>query len=77
MIGQASGFGMGVVRFSRLLRGVGVHGMTDAGLDTMRRVESGCIVPLGAGVLRLLGPGVGVGVIIVRHCAAEGVAVTG
>ena len=51
--------------------------MTDAGLDTMRRVESGCIVPLGAGVLRLLGPGVGVGVIIVRHCAAEGVAVTG
>jgi len=51
MIAWASGFGMGVGRFSRPLGGVGVLAMTDAGLDTMRRVESVCIVPLGAGVL--------------------------
>jgi len=77
MIARASGFGMGVSRFSRRLRGVGVLAMTDAGLDTTRRVESVCIVPLGPGVLRLLVPGVAVGVIIDRRCAAHGVEVTG
>jgi len=51
MVARASGFGMGVGRFSRRLRGVGVLAITDAGLDTTRRVESICIVQLGAGVL--------------------------
>ena len=54
MIVRASGFGMGVGRFSRLLRGVGVLATLDAGLDTTPRVESLCEVLLGAGVLRLL-----------------------
>jgi len=72
MIMQASGFGMGVGRFSRLLRGVGVLAMPDAGLDTTRQVESVCEVPLGAGVLRLLVSGVAVGVIIDHHCVADG-----
>jgi hypothetical protein len=76
MIAWASGFGMGVGRFSRPLRGVGVLAMPDAGLDTTRRVESVCMVPLGAGVLRLLVPGVAVGVIIDSRCVAEGVEVT-
>jgi len=34
MIAWASGLGMGVGRFSRPLRGVGVLAMPDAGLDT-------------------------------------------
>jgi len=76
MIVRASGFGMGVGRFSRPLRGVGVLAMMDVGLDTTRRVESVCIFPLGAGVLRLLVPGVAVGVIIDRRCVADGVEVT-
>jgi hypothetical protein len=76
MIARASGFGMGVGRFSRLLRGVGVQAMPDAGLDTTRRVESVCVMPLGAGVLRLLVPGVAVGVIIDRCCVADRVEVT-
>ena len=58
MIMRASGLGMGVGRFSRPLRGVGVLAILDAGPDTTRRVESVCMVPLGAGVLRLLVPGV-------------------
>jgi len=76
MIVRASGFGMGVGRFSRPLRGVGVLAMPDAGLDTTRRVESVCMVPLGAGGLRLLVPGVAVGVIIDSRCVADGVGVT-
>jgi len=35
MIAWASGFGMGVGRFARLLRGVGVLGIPDMGLATM------------------------------------------
>jgi len=50
--------------------------MPDAGLDTTRRVQSVCMVPLGAGVLRLLVPGMAVGVIIDRRCVADGVEVT-
>jgi hypothetical protein len=42
MIARASGLGMGVGRFSRLLGGVGVLAMLNAGLDTTRRVESVC-----------------------------------
>jgi len=77
MIARASGFGMGVGKLSRPLRGVGVLlAMPDAELDTTRRVESVCMVPLGAGVLRLLVPGVAVGVIIDRRCVADGVEVT-
>jgi len=51
MIARASELGMGVGRFSSQLRGVGVLAMADAGLDTTRRVESVCEVPLGPGVL--------------------------
>jgi len=40
MIARASGLGMGVGRFSRPLRGVGVLAMPDAGRDITRRVES-------------------------------------
>jgi len=76
MIARASGFGMGVGRFSRPLRGVGVLAMPDEGLDTMRRVESVCVIPLGTGVLRLLVPGVEVGVITDRRCVADGVKIT-
>jgi len=76
MIARAPGFGMGVGRFRRLLQGVGVLAMMDAGLDTTRRVESVCIVLQGAGVLRLLVPGAAVGVTIDRRCVADGVEVT-
>ena len=77
MIARAPGLGMGVGRFSRPLRGVGVLlAMPDAELDTTRRVESVCMVPLGAGVLRLLLPGVAVGVIIDRRCVVHGVEAT-
>jgi len=76
MIPRVSGFGVGVGRLSRPLRGVGVLPMPDVGLDSMQRVESVCMVPLGAGVLRLLVPGKAVGVIIDRRCVADGVEVT-
>jgi len=76
MIAQASGFGMGVSRISRPLGGVGVLAMPDVGLDTTRRVESVCMVPLGAGVLWLLVPGMEVGVIIDRRSVANRVEVT-
>jgi len=46
--------------------------MPDARLDTMRRAG----VFLGAGVLRLVGPGVVVGVFIDYHCVADRVEVT-
>jgi len=72
MIARASGLGMGVGRLSRPRRGEGEITMPDAGLDTTRRVE----VPLGAGVLRLLVPGVAVGVFVDRRCVADGVEVT-
>jgi len=75
MIARASGFGMGVGRFSRPLRGVGVLATTDAGLDTTRRFESVCVVPLRAGVLRLLVPSLAVGVCIDRRCVADRVEV--
>jgi hypothetical protein len=72
MIARASGLGMGVGMFSRPRRGVGVITMPDAGLDTTRRIE----VPPGAGVQRLLVPGVAVGVFVDRRCVADGVEVT-
>jgi len=76
MIARASGFGMGVGRFSRPLRGVGLLAMPDAGLDTTWRVESVCTVLLGAAVLQLLVPGVAVRVIIDRRWVANRVEVT-
>jgi len=76
MIAHASGFGMGVGRFSRPLSGVGVLAIPDAGLGTTRRVESVCIVTLGGGVLPLLVPGVAVGVFINSRCVGDGVEVT-
>jgi len=76
IIAGASGFGLGVGWFSRPLRGVGVLALPDAGLDTTRCVESFCVIPLGAGVLRLLVPGVAVGVSIGCCCVADWVEVT-
>jgi hypothetical protein len=75
MIAWASGFGTGVGRFRRPLRGVGVLATQDTRMDTMRWVQSVSMVPPGAGVLRLLGPGVAVGVIIERRCVENGVEV--
>ena len=76
MVALASGFRMGVGRFSRPRRGVGVLAMPDARLDTTECIESVCEVPPGAGVLRLLVPGMAVVVIIDRLCVADGVTVT-
>jgi hypothetical protein len=50
--------------------------MPDAELDATRRVQFVCMVLLGAGVLRLLVPGVAVGVTIDRYCVADRVQVT-
>ena len=50
--------------------------MPEAGLDTTRRVESGCEAPPGAGVQCVLVPGVVVGVFIDRRCVVHGVKVT-
>jgi hypothetical protein len=71
MIVRTSGSGMGVRKFSKPRRGVGVITMPDTGLDTTQRVE----VPPGAGVLRLLVLGLAVGVIIDRRCVVDGVEV--
>jgi len=49
--------------------------MRDAGLDTMRRVESVCEIPPGAGVLQLLQPGMAVRAFIEHCCVEDGVAV--
>jgi len=73
MMAGVSGSGMGVGRFSRPLRGVGVLAMPDAGLDTTWHGDSVCEDPLAAGVLRLLVPGVAVGVIIDCRWVADGV----
>jgi hypothetical protein len=72
MIAWASGLGMGVGRFSRPLRAVGVIAMPNAGLDTTRRVAD----PLRGGVLRLLLSGMAVGVLIDHRCVADRVEVT-
>jgi hypothetical protein len=76
MITRASGFGMRVSRFSRPLRGVEGLAIPDAGLNTTSRGESVCMVLLGAGVIRLLVPGVAIGVIMDRRCLEDGVEVT-
>jgi len=73
MIARASGLGLGVARLPRRMREVGVLAMPDAGLDPTRLNGSVCEVLLGAGVLRLLEPGVVVGVIGHCHSIADGV----
>ena len=45
--------------------------MPDVGLDTTRCVWPVCYVPLGAGVLRLLVPGMAVGVFIDLRCVVD------
>jgi hypothetical protein len=67
---------MGVGRFSRPRRTVGVQAIPDARLATTRRVESVCEVPPGPGMLRLHIPGMAVVVIIDRRCVADRVTVT-
>ena len=54
MIARASKLGMVEGRFSKPLRGVGLLAMLDAGMDTMRHIESVCTVTTVAGVLRML-----------------------
>jgi len=49
--------------------------MPDVGLDIMRRFESECEVPPGAGVLQLVVPCVAVGGFIDCHSVADGVEV--
>jgi hypothetical protein len=67
---------MGVGRFPRLVREVGVLAMPDAGLNIMQQVESVSMVPLADGLLRLLVARVAGGVIIDHCCVLEGVDVT-
>jgi hypothetical protein len=55
---------MGIGRFSRQLRGVGVLTIPDKGLDATRHIESIFEAPPAAGVLQLLVSGVVVGVFI-------------
>ena len=47
MIVWVSGLGMGVGRFSRPLRRVGVLAMPDVGLDRRQCIQSVCDVPPG------------------------------
>jgi hypothetical protein len=75
MIAWVSGLRIGVGRFTRPWRGVGVRAMPDARLDATRRIQSVCEVPPEAGVLRLGVPGMGVGVISDRRRVVEGVTV--
>ena len=76
MIARASGFGMGLGRFSRPVRGLEVIAIPDAGQDTTRCFEFVCDVSPGVCVLPLFIPGVGVGVFIDRRCVADVVEVT-
>ena len=66
---------MRVGRFSRPLGGVGVLAMPNAWPDTTQRVESVGDFPPDAGVLRLLVPGVAVGVFNDRCSAVDRVEV--
>jgi hypothetical protein len=53
-----------------------VLAIPDAGLDTTQCIQSIWVIPLGAGVLRLLLPGMAVGVIIDRRSVTDIVEVT-
>jgi hypothetical protein len=71
MVAWASGLGIGLGRFTRPLKGMGVPAMPDVWQDTTRRVEYACEVPLGAGVLRMLVLSMTLEVIIDRCCVAD------
>jgi hypothetical protein len=75
MVTRASGLRMGVGRFSRPRRVVGLLAMLDVRLDTTRRIESDWEVPPAAGVLQLLVPSMVVGEIIYCRCVADGLPV--
>jgi len=76
MFVRASGLRIGLGRFSRPGRGVGVLAMPDARLDTTRHVESVCELHTDASALGLHIPGMADGVIIDRGCVADVVTVT-
>jgi len=76
MIVRATGLQMAVSRFSRQLREVGVLAMPDAGLDAIRGVDSVCKGPPDSSALRLLIPGLAVGVCIDGCSVVDGVEVT-
>jgi hypothetical protein len=67
---------MGVARFSRLLRGVGVLAIPAARLDTTQCFESVCKVPAGASVLRQLETSGVVRVFVERRGVPAGVDAT-
>ena len=75
MVAWAFGLWLGVGRYSRPLRGVGVLAMPDVILDTTWHVNSTCDIPPGAGVLRLLVPSVVVGECIDHRCVLDGMEV--
>jgi hypothetical protein len=71
MIAWASQLEIGVGRFSRMLGGVGMRAMLNAGLDTKSHIE----VAPGAGVHELLVTRFVVRVFIDRRCVVEEVEV--
>jgi hypothetical protein len=71
MIAWAFGSEMGVGKFWRPLRRVGVLAMPKKGLNTMGCIESRCEIPPGAGE-----PRIAVGVFIDHRCVADGVELT-
>jgi len=71
MIARAAGFGMRVVSFWSLLRGVGGLTMLDKGLDATQQVQSVCEHPLSAGGVWLVVPGLVLGVLIACRCVAD------
>jgi hypothetical protein len=72
MIAWASGFVMGVGKFSRPPTAAGMLAMPDAGLDTTQRIQSVCDVPAGSGV-----PSMADGAFINRPCVGDLVEVAG
>jgi hypothetical protein len=77
LIALASGYGIGVGRFSRPQGAVGVLAMLGAGLDTMRRIKSVWKDPLGVSVLWLIVSGMAVGLFIDRQSVVHGFEVMG
>jgi len=76
MIAPASGLGMRVGRFSKLLRELGVLAMPYARLDTTRFIGAVCRVPSGPGVRRLLVPSAADGEFIGHRSVVDGVDAT-
>jgi len=76
MIVWASGLRMGVGRFSRPLRAVGVLAMPDAGLVTTQHIGYLWENLPGADMQRLVVPSIAVAVFIENHCVPDRVEVT-